>query len=337
MQNANTHKYTVIFFLVPNFSLIAFSSAVEPLRLANRYLPEPAYDWILVSSDGNPVQASNGVSVNVDGSIYEARQGLLGTKSPEMILVTSGVKVWDFLDERLNSWLRQMAKTDTIVGGLCTGAWVLAQAGLLEGKKCTIHWDTLPLFSEEFPEIEAFTYLFENDENIYSCAGGTASLDMMLALIDGHFGPELVNNVCEQALVDRTRSHEHRQRMPLRLRLGIHNAKLLFIIELMEANIANPLQLTELSKHSGLSRRQIERLFHKYLGRSPARYYLDLRLERARHILFQSELSIIEIGIACGFTSASHFSRCYRELYGCSPLASRKEIALAALDQDLSS
>ena len=325
MKSGGFEKHKIVFFLVPNFSMIAFATAIEALRLANRFLPEPAYEWCLVSSNGKTERASNNLSMNVDGSLDEVRRGLVGPTRPEMILVCSGLQVERFFNPQLAGWLRQMHEEGVFIGGLCTGAWVLAQAGLLANKSCAIHWEELPTFSEQFPDAEVHADLFEIDDNIYTCAGGTAALDMMLHIIGKHFGSEIQNRICEQALIDHTRSPSDRQRMPLRARLGIHNTKLLFIIELMEANLAEPLPLTELSQYTNLSRRQIERLFAKYLGRSPARYYLDLRLERARHLLLQSDMPVIEVAIACGFVSASHFSKCYREFYNRSPHSDRME------------
>ncbi|MGO4839584.1 GlxA family transcriptional regulator, partial [Rhizobiaceae sp. 2RAB30] len=143
----------------------------------------------------------------------------------------------------------------------------------------------------------------------------TAALDMMLKLIGDDFDDGLVNRVCEQVLTDRVRSPTDRQRLPLRARLGVQNAKVLSIIELMEANLAEPLSLIEIADDVGLSRRQIERLFRQEMGRSPARYYLEIRLDRSRHLLIQSSLPVVEVAVACGFVSASHFSKCYRELY----------------------
>ena len=174
------------------------------------------------------------------------------------------------------------------IGGLCTGAHVLAAAGLLSNKRCAIHWENLPGFSEAFPKANVFADLFEVDQNIYTCAGGTAALDMMLKLIGDDFDENLVNRVCEQVLTDRVRSPTDRQRLPLRARLGVQNSKVLTIIELMEANLSEPLSLIEIADDVGLSRRQIERLFRTEMGRSPARYYLEIRLDRARHLLIQS-------------------------------------------------
>ena len=322
-MNIGQARRSFVFYLVPDFTMVAFATALDPLRIANRMLGYPAYKWRLASHDGKPVQASNGVECAVDSSLEEERRKLGGPDRPSMVIVCSGVNVESYNSKSTFAWLREEYHRGVAVGGLCTGAYVLASAGLLAGKRCAIHWENLPGFSEAFPKANVFADLFEVDGNIYTCAGGTAALDMMLKMIGDDFDESLVNRVCEQVLTDRVRSPTDRQRLPLRARLGVQNAKVLSIIELMEANLAEPLSLLEIADQVDLSRRQIERLFRQEMGRSPARYYLEIRLDRARHLLVQSALPVVDVAIACGFVSASHFSKCYRELYGRSPQQER--------------
>ncbi|MBN9252163.1 MAG: GlxA family transcriptional regulator [Mesorhizobium sp.] len=316
-------KRSFVFFLVPDFTMIAFATALDPLRSANRMLGYEAYTWRLASIDGKPVRASNGVECAVNTSLEEERKKMSGADRPSMAIVCSGLEVEKYHNKSAFAWLREEYNRGVAVGGLCTGAHILAAAGLLSNKRCAIHWENLPGFSEAFPNANVFADLFEIDQNIYTCAGGTAALDMMLKLIGDDFDENLVNRVCEQVLTDRVRSPTDRQRLPLRARLGVQNSKVLTIIELMEANLAEPLSLIEIADHVELSRRQIERLFRSEMGRSPARYYLEIRLDRARHLLIQSSLPVVEVAVACGFVSASHFSKCYRELYARSPQQER--------------
>ncbi|KQT54143.1 AraC family transcriptional regulator [Aureimonas sp. Leaf454] len=323
-------KRSIVFLLAPNFSMIAFAMAIEPLRIANRILGFESYRWRLASTDGEPVLASNGVEITVSSSVEDERRHLAGERRPSMVFVCAGVFVEDFNDRSSYAFLREAHGRGVSVGGLCTGAWILARAGLLADRRCAIHWENLPGFSEAFPRADVHADLFEIDHNIYTCAGGTASLDMMLALIGDDHGEDVVNRVCEQALTDRVRASNDRQRLPLRARLGVQHAKVLAIIEIMEANLGEPLSLVEISRGVQLSRRQVERLFEKEMGRSPARYYLEIRLDRARHLLLQSSLPIVEIAVASGFVSASHFSKCYRELYGRSPQQERAARAMAS-------
>lgn len=326
-MNAVKHpiKRSLVFFLVPDFTMIAFATALDPLRSANRMLGYDAYRWRLASADGKPVRASNGVECAVDTSLEDERKKMSGPDRPSMVIVCSGLHIEQYQNRSTFAWLREEYNRGVAVGGLCTGAHVLAAAGLLSNKRCAIHWENLPGFSEAFPKANVFADLFEVDQNIYTCAGGTAALDMMLKLIGDDFDDSLVNRVCEQVLTDRVRSPTDRQRLPLRARLGVQNSKVLNIIESMESHLSEPLSLIEIADRVGLSRRQIERLFRTEMGRSPARYYLEIRLDRARHLLVQSSLPVVEVAVACGFVSASHFSKCYRELYARSPQQERME------------
>ena len=333
MNQPERSKRTIVFFLVPEFSMIAFTTAIEPLRVANRMLGRKVYSWRLASEDGKPVTASNGVECAVSTSVESERRLMTGEGRPSMIFVCSGLSVENHVSKHVNAWLREEFNRGVTVGGMCTGAHILASAGLLSGKRAAIHWENLPGFAEAFPKVDVHADLFEADGNIYTCAGGTASMDMILALVSEDFGEQLVNSVCEQLLTDRVRAASDRQRLPLRARLGVQNARVLSIIELMEANLTEPLSLLDIADEVDLSRRQIERLFRIEMGRSPARYYLEIRLDRARHLLVQSNLPVVEVAVACGFVSASHFSKCYREVHGKSPQqerADRKRPSLSA-------
>lgn len=332
MNDKTRLKRSIVFFLVPNFSMIAFATAIEPLRIANRMLGYEAYRWRLASADGKPVTASSDIEFSVNTSLDDERRHLIGENRPSMVFVCAGVNVESYQNKSTLAWLRESYNRGISVGGLCTGAHILATAGLLSGKRCAIHWENLPGFSETFPKAEVYADLFEIDSNLYTCAGGTAALDMMLKLIGDDFDENLVNSICEQALTDRVRKPHDRQRLPLRARLGVQNSKVLSIIEMMEGCLTEPLSLLDVAGNVGLSRRQIERLFRQEMGRSPARYYLEIRLDRARHLLIQSSMPVVEVAVACGFVSASHFSKCYRELYGRSPQqerADRKQLVAA--------
>ncbi len=331
MHDDSHLKRSLVFFLIPDFTMVAFATALEPLRAANRMAGFEAYRWRLASVDGQPVCASNGVEIAVDTSLADERQKMTGRDRPSMVIVCSGLSIDTYINRSVFAWLREEYNRGVALGGLCTGAHILAAAGLLANKRCAIHWENLPGFTERFPKANVFADLFEIDSNIYTCAGGTAAMDMMFQLIGDDFDDNLVNRVCEQMLTDRIRSPTDRQRLPLRARLGVQNSKVLTIIELMEANLTEPLSLVEIAEAVGLSRRQIERLFRQEMGRSPARYYLEIRLDRARHLLIQSTMPVVEVAVACGFVSASHFSKCYRELYARSPQqerADRKQLAV---------
>jgi transcriptional regulator GlxA family with amidase domain len=304
------------FLLIPKFSMIAFASAIETLRIANRLSERRLYEWRLFSVDGESVAASNGIDIVPFGRIADMERY-------RTVIVCSGMDVERYDVSRIKNWLRRFDRLGCTIGALCTGAHVLARAGLLNGYRCTIHWENLAGFVEEFPDIEVSTDLFEIDRNRFTCSGGTAAIDLMLYLIAAQHGGALATAVCEQLILDRMRDAHDRQRMPLRTRLRISNAKLIEAIGLMETHLEDALTQEDLAMSVGLSRRQLERLFRRYLGKSPARYYLELRLHRARLLLHQTDMSIIAVGLACGFVSASHFSKCYRQTYGRTPRAER--------------
>ncbi len=311
------------FVLIPSFSMIAFSSAIEPLRLANRCSGRNLYSWRLISEDGAPAFASNAVAVNVDESVTQLRKMHDGLRAFDVVFVCSGIGVERYHNGEILAWLRRIERQGTIIGSLCTGAYVLAQAGLLQGHRCAIHWESLPAFSERFPDIEVSADLYEVDGRRPTCSGGTASLDMMLNLISLQHGAKLATDVSEMCLIDRMREPNDRQRLPLRTRLGIHSPKLIASVEIMEATLGEPIPQAAIARRVGLSRRQLERLFARHLGRSPAQYYLELRLERSRNLLYQTEMPIVDLAMACGFASPSHFSKCYRQMYGKSPRQER--------------
>jgi transcriptional regulator GlxA family with amidase domain len=306
----------IAFVLVPNFSMMAFASAVETLRLANRMSEKELYNWELFSADGQPVTASNGIPLTTAGVVDDI--GKIQT-----VAIVSGVDVQSQDHRSLISALRRLDRQGKDLGAICTGAYVLAKAGLLDGHRCTIHWENLPGFVENFPEIEVSTELFEIDRNRFTCPGGTAAIDLMLNVIALQHGHELTAKVADQIIHERIRDKNDHQRVALPARLGVRHPKLLSVIAIMEDNLEEPLGRSELANGAGLSTRQLERLFRKYLNRSPARYYLELRLNKARLLLLQTNMSVIDVALACGFVSASHFSKCYRDFYGKTPRRER--------------
>lgn len=308
------------FLLVPKFSMIAFTTAVEPLRSANRMSGRRLYSWHLFSKDGGPVTASNGIAVTPEGAIASVES------FPTMI-VCGGIDVHLYHDKAVFSWLRRLARQGARIGAICTGSHVLARAGLLDGYRCTIHWENLPGFMEEFPDIEVTDDLFEIDGNRFTCSGGTAPLDMMLHMLALAHGHELAGAVSEQFIHDRIRSPDDHQRMALQWRLRVSDPKLLAAIAEMEANLEEPLKLPEIAARARLSTRQLERLFRRRLNRAPSRYYRELRPNHARLILLQGSGSILGVALACGFVSASHFSKCYRQHFGKTPREERLAVA----------
>lgn len=303
--------------LVPGFSAMAFFSAVEPLRVANRLAGRALYAWRIYALQGETVEASNGMRIVADA--------VLGSERPPTLIICSG-----FVPQRAETratlaLLRRFARTGVRLGALDTGAHVLARAGLLDDARVSIHWEAAPAFREEFPNIEVTGELFEVHDRIFTCAGGTAALDLMLAMIAARHGMSFASAISEQFIHDRVRSSSDHQRMELSARLQVRNPKVLQAIELMEANIEHVLDVGALARAVAVTRRQLERLFIATLGESPARYYRDLRLARARHLLRQTSLSVVQVAVATGFNSGSALSRSYRERYDRSPTDDRQE------------
>ncbi len=315
-EKPNNLPQSVALILVPEFTMMPVTSAIEPLRLANRLADKQLYKWTLHSIDGQPVAASNGILTMTNGDLESI-------PPDAAVIVCGGLNIQHHTDKRLLSWLRKISRRGVDIGAVCTGAHVLAEAGLLDGYRCTIHWENLPGFTEAFPDIDVTGGLFEIDEDRFTSAGGTTALDMMLSLITTQHGPDMAAQVAETILHSPIRHHSENQRLSLPARIGARHPKLVSIIEKMEENLEDPLSPSLLAKQAGLSTRQLERLFRRYLDRSPKRYYLELRLKKARSLLLQTDMSVINVALACGFSSPSHFSKCYRAYYGRTPYRER--------------
>ncbi|MCB1341524.1 MAG: GlxA family transcriptional regulator [Pseudooceanicola sp.] len=305
-----------VFVLVDNFTLLSFAAALESLRIANRMGEETLYTWKLVSEDGAPVRCSAGVVFQVDGDLGELTR-------EDTILVCGGIDIQDATTKRLLNWLRREARKGLIVGGLCTAAFSLAKAGLLDNKKATIHWENADSFAEEFEEVQLTKSVFVIDGNRMTTAGGTSSIDLMLKLIADHQGEDLANAVADQLIYSSIRTDQDTQRLSVPTRIGVRHPKLSQVIQMMETNIEEPISPATLAKDVGMSTRQLERLFRRYLNRSPKRYYMELRLQKARNLLMQTDMSVINVALACGFASPSHFSKCYRAHYDTTPYRER--------------
>ena len=304
------------FFLAPKFSMLAFTSAVDPLYCANRLSGGRLFGWRVVSRDGGAVIASNGLHVAADAAMSEVTDC-------DTLLVCAGLDAHEQGDRHVAAWLRRMARRGAVIGGLCSGTRLLARAGLLDGHRCTIHWEDIQSLLEAFPRLEVTANLYEIDRKRITCAGGTAALDLMLHLIGLGHGSELAGRVSDQFMHQRIRAAHDHQRMAPHERLGVREPKLLSAIGAMEANLEEPLSLSEIARRANLSVRQLERLFKHRLGCPPSRYYLELRLHHARLLLMRGASSILAIALAAGFASASHFSRRYREHFGHSPREER--------------
>ena len=308
------------FLTLNQFTMIAFASAIEVLRMANHLGGEKHYEWTVITLDGHPVASSSGLAP-AQVTAYD------GAAHLDIVFVCGGTNVTKFVDDRVTALLRKMARDGVMLGGLCTGTYALVQSGLLDGYQCTIHWENMAGLRENNRRVTFLEELFVIDRDRITCTGGIAPIDMMLALVRARFGNTLVAEISGQFILERVRDSDDRQYIPLAARLGSGHHTLRKIAELMEANFEEPLTAVELAQLAGLSLRQVQRMFHETLGTTPTKYYLRLRLQRARSLLVQSDMSITQIAVACGFQSACHFSKSYRAMYARSPRSERQQPA----------
>ena len=315
-ENTDGPPQRFIFVLLDQFSLLSFASALEGLRIANRMSGKQIYTWLLVSESGDCVSCSADTEFRVDCGFEEMRRD-------DTVMICAGVDVQKASSKKVLNWLRRESRRGAKIGGLCTGAYTLAKAGLLDGKRATIHWENQDSFLEEFEDIELTKSVFVIDGNRYTTAGGTSSIDLILKLIADDHGEDLANAVADQLIYSSIRTDQDTQRLSIPTRIGVRHPKLSAVIKMMEENIEEPISPSILSRDVGMSTRQLERLFRRYLNRSPKRYYMELRLQKARNLLMQTDMSVINVALACGFASPSHFSKCYRSHYSTTPYRER--------------
>lgn len=301
------------FLLLPRFSMMAFFSAVEPLRIANRIAGQELFRWCVVSQDGQPISASNGMTLIADAAIESA-------PALPSLAICASFDPEATLSRPLIRWLHYLRQQDCVLGGIDTGSFILAQAKLIKhGQRVTMHWESLPAFRERFPEIDVVETLYEISVDGFSCAGGTAAMDMSLAMISRRHGDSLATAVSEQLIHARMRTPQDNQRLALTQRLGTHRHGLVEAVALMERHIEAPLPLSEVAARIGISLRQLQRLFEQELAQRPRDFYLQLRLARARQLLEETDRDILSIGLATGFSAASSFSRAYKRQFGARP------------------
>jgi transcriptional regulator GlxA family with amidase domain len=311
----------VAFLLVPQFSLMSFSAAIEPLRAANRVCGVQLFEWQLVSVDGHAVSASNGISI-------EVHQPLAELKKIDMLVVCAGLEPQQFQRRHMiHHHLRRLARHGSMVGAISTGSFILADAGLLADRRCTVHWEYADAFRLQYPTLATSADLYVVDPDVFTCSGGTAALDMMLHFVREASSLDVAVAVADQFIHPQIRSQEANQRIETHTRYGIDSPKLVEIIRLMEKAIEHPLHMKQISVRVAVSVRQIERAFREQLRASPKDFYLKLRLGWARTLLRQTVQPLSTVGLGCGFRSTSHFCHAYKRIYGIAPSEERHTMA----------
>ena len=312
-------SFDIVFLLLPNFSMIALYSALEPLRVANRFAGD-LFSWRFASMDGTAVTASNAIPVSVTESMHAVGR-------PNLVMVCASYDHQQAITRDLQRVLRKWDGAGVWLGGLDTGSIVLAEAGLLDGRRATCHWETLGAMREDYPRVSVTDALYEIDGPRLTSSGGTAPLDLMLAWIGSLHGRDLATRVADSLVHARHADAPGGTRIPARTRYGVDDVALLAAISAMENHLEDVLQLEDLADAAGVSSRQLERRFKQSLGMSPIRFYLSLRLERAEHLLMYSRLSVRDAGLASGFSSIAQFSRAYKARYGLAPSHHRRKLA----------
>jgi transcriptional regulator GlxA family with amidase domain len=308
------------FVLLPGYSPVSLAGPLEAFAHAGEIAGAPLHESILLTADGRPVPDAAGQRLEV--------AALADAGALEAIFVVSASPLPQHGHEAVVAWLARQAPGPALaVAGLGTGAWLLARAGLLDGCRATLHWPYAALFAETFPRVVVSTRLHESDRHRHTCGAAGASLDLALALVAERHGEDLAARLVDHFGLERRRGREEDQRVPLTARIGGGQPKLTEAVSLMEANFEEPLPTEEIARLVGVSRRQLERLFKQSLDALPSRYYLELRLNRARRLLQQTSQSILQIGLACGFSSGPHFSSAYRNHFGITPREQRSQRA----------
>lgn len=300
------------YLLIDGFALMSYAPVVEPFRAANRLSGRDLYDWRHYSVTGAAARASNGLSISVDGAI--------GAMEPaDILFVCAGGNPSLFNDKRTFEALRRAARFGTLIGGVSGGPYILAKAGLLDGFRCTIHWEHMESFEETFSKPQLERGLFVIDRSRVTCAGGLAGLDLAAILIADAHGQALANKVSDWYIQTEQRQASHPQRQSLAQRSGLSHPGLLAVLKTMEERVADPATRESLAEVASLSVRQLERLFKRHIGSTINEYYLILRLEIARKFLKETNISVVDVAMACGFASVSHFSRAFKRRYEFSP------------------
>jgi transcriptional regulator GlxA family with amidase domain len=281
---------------------------------------KPLYRWSLASSDGASAVCSNGSITLVD-------RGLEPLERQARLFVLSGLNVRQHVSPALLGYIRRERRRGVAVGGLCSGAYVLAKAGLLNDVETAIHWEFHDSFMEEFPEVGLCRKVFVADERIVTASGGTATADLMLHLIGSAHGADLARAVADQMVYHSYRDSSVEQRVFLPGHGKVMSRHLSRAIQMMADSIDTPLSTAEIAEEIGISTRQLERLFARHLNCTPKKYFVDMRLQRAQNLLNQTDRTITEVTYACGFSSPSYFARVFKSQFGITPMTQRARIA----------
>ncbi|WP_299950443.1 GlxA family transcriptional regulator [uncultured Ruegeria sp.] len=316
----------VDFFIGHRFTIVPFINAIDPLRIANLVSGKTLFETRLISDDGKPVTAINGMEFQVDAAMGDIHRA-------DNVFMFIGFDPLMEVPPALANWLRKLVVQGAHLGAAGAGALFLAQAGLLDGYSATIHWNYRDSFLESFPKIRLSRNAFEIDRNRFTCAGGTATMNLMLHAIAAHFGPDLASEVADLFIAGEVYQPETEFPRMERARVGIAQSSLRFAVDEMESHIETPLGITELAARANISQRSLTRLFKDHFQVTPVQYYHRLRLQHGQRLMQQTNMSATEVALASGFRSPEHFFRSYRKQFGCSPIEDRRNSRLLGPDE----
>ncbi len=317
IDQSTQQPYRVALLLIDGFALMSYSCTEEPLRAANLLAPA-AYHITHLCVEGTCAISSSGATIPAT-PFTDSRDAY------DLVLVVAGGDPFKVDDPGLLSWLRSIARQGVAVGGASGGPVVLAKAGLMHDRRMTLHWEHAATLEEISPQLIIERNLYVIDRDRLTCAGGTAPLDMMHAIITRHQGADFARRVSDWFMHTTVRLSNEPQRAGPVQRYQTSNETVLSVLDIMENHIADPLELSQLASIAGVGVRQLNRLFKEKLGKSTVAFYRQLRLEISRNLLEQSHLSITDIALAAGFANTAHFSRCFKSHYGLAPSVLRSK------------
>ena len=308
-QAAAGQRFT--FLVLDGFAHLPLASALEPMGLANQLLGERAYSWRITTLTGAPVSSSTGLTIMTDGAYAPLGRG-------DTLIIIGGPGLRRQSDPRLSHLLRREAAHGVRIGAFCMGVYALAHAGLLDDEECAVHWAELDGFAEKFPKVRISRNAFALGRRPTAPGGGVAA-DLMMHLISETHGAELATKIADLMICNEVRSPKSQQKVSIQSRYGLRNPRLVKVLSCMEANLETPLSAQEIADIAAMSVRQTERLFAQHLNTTPMSFYMQMRLQKAHKLLSQTELSVTEIAVACGYKSTSHFTKSFRDAYGATP------------------
>ncbi|MDR3436983.1 GlxA family transcriptional regulator [Telmatospirillum sp.] len=307
---------TLAFVLIPEFSLVTFACAIEAFRMANDRSDGPLFTWKLLGIQKKEVQANCGLRFTADD--------VIGTEDHwDIVFIVSSLTSVNFDDPKLSAWLRRMARDGVAIAPLGAATVLAARLGLLDDHQCVTHWRLYGDFLERFPRVHLGRGLYCVDRKRLTCAGGFAAMDLGLTIVSSIVDAPLAAELAEISMISRIRGPTENQRMSIQWRYGVNDKRIALAIELMEKYIEEPLTLGDIAERTGVSIRQMERLFERYLGKSPQRHYVETRLHHGHQLLTDTNESILTVALKCGFSDAAHFTRQFKALFASTPAATR--------------